>query len=384
MKKIILILAVFISLFACSDSQINLSALRAADYIASANLVSGQWVSDDPQSGSFHYMGFNTDSAGAAALPSVAVFTGLPGNTDSGDISRLEIFNLVENGGFESAITDWDNNGTGATYSRDNTDPNRVNDDAGNNSLKFSISNVTPPAMDIIRFNLSHLRDGFIVNSNYIIRLYYTLGKTDDTLVLEYNNGAPPPGSQICCTWITESETGWIDDNTVYTKFPDYKNIDTNIIAVAGNYFCIGSYNTAYAKVKEGFIDDFRIIKSDQDYYIRLEIPYSESGRPDLHTGTYKFSVYVKGEADADVSPAQNRFRSSRISLGINNKLKGFSSLEYNNASWTKLSVEEFIQINPGDTIELKISSADSTFLTNSLDIGSVLIAGPELEYISN
>ncbi len=84
-------------------------------------------------------MGFNTDSAGGADVPAVGVFTGLPGDADSGDISRLIIFNLVPNGDFEAALANWDNNGTGATFVRDSADIERVHDDVGNNSLKYTI-----------------------------------------------------------------------------------------------------------------------------------------------------------------------------------------------------------------------------------------------------
>ena len=381
LKKLILILTVLMPLISCSDSPADLSEYRGVNYITASNLASGSWTSDDPVQGAFHYMGFNTDSAGAADVPVVGVFTGLPNNADSGDISRIEIFNLVPNGDFEAVPgAEWDTVGT-ASFAQENADNNRVHDDAGNNSLYFDIAAET----DVIRYNLASLEDSFQANQNYIIRLLFTRSTTNDTAVFEYNDGANPPVSAPYTYWNPIVQTGWNADNSVYTSFPDDESLNTNITANAGARFCINSFATVVNKIQEGYIDDFRIVRSDQNYYIRLTVPYSEAGRPDLYSGTYRFSLYIKGEADADVSPAaQNRFRSSKISLGINNDITGFSASSYNNATWTKLSVDKFIQIENGDSIELKIAPADFTNLPNSLDTGSVLIASPLLYYISD
>ena len=382
MRKLIFLITAFLPLLSCSDSPVDLSEYQGKNYIESSNLASVNWISDDPVEGAYHYMGLNTDSAGASILPlGIATFTGLPGNSDTGDISRLEVFNLVPDGGFESGTAGWDNNGTGATFVQNNGDAERVHDDAGNDSLKITI----PVEADILRFNLSTLNDSFVADKNYIIRLFFTKNTTNDTIILEYNNGAGSPILSPYKTWSHKVKTGWNDDLSAYTKFPDDDNLNTNITAAAGAMFCINSFDSTFNKIHNlVYIDDFRIIRSDQEYFIRLTVPYSESGRPDLYSGIYRFSVYVKGEEDTDVTPNQNRFRSPRISLGINNEITGFSSSSYSNTAWTQLSVEKFIQISEGDSIELKLSPADFTTLPNSLDIGSVLIASPSLYYISD
>ena len=381
MRRISFSVIILLILISCSDVP-DITEYQGVNYIQYRPLdvaIGNIWTSDDPVEGAYHYMGFNTDSTGAADLPAVAVFTGLPNNADSGDISRLEIFNLVPDGGFESGTAGWDNTGTtaNATFPRENSDPLRVNDDAGNNSMEYTI----PASTDILRFNLSTLSDTFLLNKNYISRLSFTRATTDDTAVFEYNDGS---SANIYRTWKPKVEIGWSGgDTAAFTRFPDYGNLDTGITAKAGSYFCIGSFDDNYSKIQDGFIDDFRIVRSDLDYYLRLTVPYTDTGRPELYSGIYRFSVYVKGEADADVSPSQNRFRSSRISLGINNYVTGFQSSSYSSTSWTKISVEKFIQIDKGDTLELRISPSDSTALPNSMDIGSVLIAAPSLYYIS-
>ena len=381
LRKLVFLLLTLLPFLSCSDSPADLSEYQSLNYISNRNLASGNWTSDDPVQGALHYMGFNTNSAGASDPPGILVYTGLPNDADSGDISRLEIFNLIPDGGFESGTGGWDNNGTGATFIQNNTDPERIHDDAGNDSLKMTI----PTEADILRFDLSTLNDTFLAGQNYIIKLFFIRSTTNDTAIFEYNDGANEPILNPYRTWGPKVETGWGVDNSVYTEFPDYGNLDTNITAIAGARFCLNSFDSTFNKIHAlVYIDDFRIVRSDQEYYIRQTVPFSEAGRPDLYSGMYRFSVYVKGEADLDISPSQNRFRSSRISLGINNKVEGFASSSYNNTSWTKISIEQFIQIDSGDTIELKISSADSTALPNSLDIGSVLIASPSLYYISD
>jgi len=377
-KNILLIIAASAAFYACSQVP-DLSEYQGINYIANHDFTSPEWSFDDTVEGAYHYMGFNTDSAGAAAPPAVAVFTGLPNDADSGDISRLEIFNLVPDGGFETGTAGWDNNGTttNATFPQNNTDAERVLDDAGNDSLKFTL----PAGTDILRFNLSTLDDTFIVGSNYILRLYFTRAVTNDTAVFEYNDGSD---LDIISTWKPKTQTGWDDDLASYTRFPDYDSINANITAQAGYFFCIGSFDTNEYKPQNGYIDNFRIVRSDINYYLRMTVPYSESGRPDLYSGIYRFAVYVKGEADADATPAVNRFRSSRVSLVINGKIEGFSSSEFTNTGWTRLTAQKFIQIEKGGTIEIMVSPGDISGLANTLDIGSILIASPSLYYISD
>ena len=161
-------------------------------------------------------MGFNTDSAGASDPPGILVYTGLPNDADSGDISRLEIFNLVPDGGFESGTGGWDNNGTGATFVQNNADAERVHDDAGNDSLKMTI----PTEADILRFDLSTLNDTFLAGQNYIVKLFFIRSTTNDTAIFEYNDGANEPILNPYRTWGPKVETGWDDDNSVYTEFP--------------------------------------------------------------------------------------------------------------------------------------------------------------------
>ena len=68
----------------------------------------------------------------------------------------------------------------------------------------------------------------------------------------------------------------------------------------------------------------------------------------------------------------------------INGKIEGFSSSEFTNTGWTRLTAQKFIQIEKGGTIEIMVSPGDISGLANTLDIGSILIASPSLYYISD
>ncbi|MDX9801681.1 MAG: hypothetical protein RBT69_10135 [Spirochaetia bacterium] len=377
LKYILFILISAAAFYGCSEVP-DLSEYQGINYIANSNFTSPEWSFDDTVAPNlFHYMDFDT-------LPVIAVpvYTGLPNNVDSGDISRLEIFNLVPDGGFESGLAGWNTFGAPTTFTRNNTSNERVNSSIPNNN--FSIEYDLFISTDRIQFDLDTVHDGFIENNNYIVRLNFTREATNTTAVFEYNDAA----AVIYKTWKPKTLVGWSVDDTVYTEFPAYDSaeFDTNITARPNtqNYFNIGSIS--YGNDINGYIDDFRIVRSDINYYLRMTVPYSEAGRPDLYSGIYRFAVYVKGEDTADIPPAvlNNRSRSSRVSLIINGKTEGFSSSAWTNTGWTRLTVDKFIQIDAGDTIELMVSPADKSGLANTLDIGSILIASPSLYYISD
>lgn len=367
---IILIAAGFVS---CSDSPPSLSEYQGIDYILSHKFSSGSWVFDDTVQGSYHYMGFNSDETGVSAVPSISNFTGLP-SAATGDVSRLEIFNLVSNGGFETSLTNW--SASGATITTADGIPS-VHNTAGNYSLHYVFNTTPPPNPDNVQFDLGSLKDSFLADKRYIIRLNFSREYINNDTLFRFNDER---------VWDVKAKTSW---DLGYTKFPDAYSDNSEIVATSSSnsfYIIYGTHNI------EGYIDDFRIVRSDISYNLKFTVPYSEAGRPDLYSGTYRLSVYIKAEDDADVtpnSPNENRFRSSRVSLGIGRTVdtvtvKGFDSSSFTSGSWTKISVEKFLQIRDGDSIELLISPADKSGGSNTLDIGSVLVAFPELYYVSD
>jgi len=389
--QVLLLCTISLGFISCGDSAPDLSMYRGIDYIAKykfnsdISINTGSWIFNDPiaQNG-YHYMGFNSNEIGADAVPTGIDSTGLP-NSAIEDISRLEIFNLVHDGGFEfldPALSGWSPNMVGiipgAAITRESAP-----DSIGSTCLKYvfnlSDDNVKPEHIKFL-MGPSTIKDEFLTSNRYIIHLNFY--KSSISYITPFRFNAER-------NWTPQSERAW---GFGYTRFPDDSKDNSEVVAESSdNYFYI-LYDDLKHQNNEGYIDDFRIVRSDIDYYLKLTVPYSEAGRPDLPSGTYRFSVWFKAEDAADASPSTSappgRFNSSRISLGIGKTIttttvKGFESSALTSGSWRRLSVEKFIQIRNGDSLVLLISPADKSGGSTTLDIGSVLIAYPELYYIS-
>ncbi|MCL2705242.1 MAG: hypothetical protein FWE72_03435 [Spirochaetaceae bacterium] len=388
--QVLLLCALSLGFISCGDPAPDLSMYRGIDYIekykftSDISLSTASWTFNDSIApNGYHYMGFNSSETGATTVPSGINQTGLP-NDAIGDISRLEVFNLVHDGGFEfdPALTGWSPNmvGTipGAAITRE-----LAPDSIGSTCLKYVFDLFAGIEPEYIRFNMgpSTIKDRFLTGNRYIIRLNFYKYSMYSNTPFRFNTERD---------WKPQAEREW---GFGYTKFPDASLDNSEVVAESSdNYFYV-LFDDIYNSNNEGYIDDFRIVRSDIDYYLKLTVPYSEAGRPDLPSGTYRFSVWFKAEDPADASPSPTappgRFNSSRISLGIGKTLttttvKGFVASEtITSGSWSKLSVEKFIQIRDGDSLVLLISPADRSGGSTTLDIGSVLIAFPELYYIS-
>lgn len=358
----------------CDFPSADFSEYRGINYISDYPLTSSSWqlsegTVDNSVSPPFEYMKFTQSTT--------TITDGLPAN--SGTIYRLEVSNLIPNGGFETTLSNWATVNS-ATITREATDPHRVHNIAGNNSIKITL----PSPTSHINFNLDNLLDNFIKNKEYIIRNNFTKENTDSAMFFEFNNN-----SEILNKWIPLNKKGWIDWVTgehVYTEFPLDSSLNTNFSATEnGTYnFTIGSIEPIQGFNRtEGFIDDLRVIRSDIEYFLSLSVP---SGRPDIVSGKYRFSFYLLADGGNYIN-ADNRIASPKISFGFSDgKEKTLKSLnieasDYSNSKWTEVYIEKFISKN--DSIELLISSVDNTGLINTLDIGSIFIAFPQLYYVA-
>ena len=380
--QLLLLCTIFIvpGFISCTLSVPDLSEYQGIDYIENYKFHSivsgfdGNWAFDDDivAPNGYHYIGFNSNESGADVIPTGISTAGLPGNA-TGDISRLEIFNLVNDGGFENP-TGWNvgwSAGGGATISRDIATYNSAAIPP-NHSLDYSF---TGGVDNSISFNMGSAKDTFLFSKRYIIRFNFFKELSDKRTPFRFNT----------TSWWPNSGIGW---DYGYTKFPDAYADGSEVTANSpGNnqFYILYDYDNI-----KGYIDDFRVVRSDIDYYLKLTVPYSGEGRPNLFSGTYRFTVWFKEEDPGDVSPSENRFPSSRVSLGIGRTpgtatVNGFDApSQLTPGAWRRLSVERFFQITPGDSLVLLISPTDKTSGSNSIDIGSVLIAFPELFYISD
>ena len=244
---------------------------------------------------------------------------------------------------------------------------------AGNRTLHYTFSTTTA----YVKFDLDSVtvKDRFIEGERY--KILFNFYKEAVSTITPFRFNDEPP-------WEIPAKKSWDEG---YTRSDAYLD-DTEVMADSVNSFYIDYAVTN----QEGYIDDFRIVRTTGiDYYLKFRVPYSEEGRPNLYPGTYRFSVYFKAEDNNAILPhpsAPERFRSSRVSLGISKTenspgIKGFDcSVELSSGEWKKLYIDKFIQIKEGDSLYLFISPADNTG-KETIDIGSVLVAYPELYYIS-
>lgn len=351
---------------------------RGVNLVASHGF-GADWIADQTQP----YMVFEEASADAgSASPS------------GGAVYRLEIRNLMPNGDFESTTAGqqpagWTATDAGVTY--------YVSE---NKDAEFAIEGkslyLTIPKGDWrLNFDLRNastgLSDGFKEGAMYLWRFLFRSEK--EKLIAEINNNADTAG--ILITW-NQSRVGTEAD---IQTFPA-SNISYPEVSVSQGlqsyYFCIGTLSYEQTAQTAG-IDNIRITRTDLSYMIRLGLLYSEAGRLPLLSGTYRFSMYIK--ADPIVTPAYpNRFPAQAVSLGINSSTSGTlypavykptdSGADWTN--WTLVSGDFQLQIDPPASgtenepvIELFLSPSNYVNGFWGKDIGSILIADPYLEFVS-
>ena len=145
-----------------------------------------------------------------------------------------------------------------------------------------------------------------------------------------------------------------------------------------------------------GYMDNLRMVRTDIDNKIILPVPYRAEGRPDLESGTYKFSVYIK---HVETLPL-NEFHAQSVSLGMAATDGGLHLVEnhaiYHSddpgadwSNWTEITVESFLQIDtppedPEDPAVYLTITPTNIQLAQTKDVGSILVASPQLRYSKN
>ncbi|MCL2293958.1 MAG: hypothetical protein FWC36_03735 [Spirochaetes bacterium] len=378
----------------CAINVPDLSEFHGINFIEnhrfSSNLILGpnlnKWVfactndTEAPNASGHYYMGFNSNMDGTSYTPAdlddllaFGIAPGLPQTTlERGDIARLEIFNLVEDGKFHSGIAGWEaRTSTGAIGGANISHVLAPVFPSAARGLRYEFTSASPYR---VNFNLNTVRDTFLLGQEYIIRLNFYRQVPNSLTHFQFREELP--------RWDTTSAQDW---NAGYTRFPDENAPSSRAVARGFDDF----FSIIYSHLNiEGYIDNFRVVRSSNiNYYLKLTIPYSAPGRPNLTSGRYRFTVYFKKDPTAD-DLTIDRFHSSRVSLGIGRTqstatIRSFDASQLSATAWTPLHVEQFFQIRSGDSLVLLISPTDVTGGVNTLDIGSVLIAFPELRYMS-
>jgi hypothetical protein len=349
---------------------------------AQRQLATTEWHIDYGQTPAYSdYVQINSVTATAAGTTA-----GLPTGYDD-DIHRLSITNLIPNGDFESALSaDWST--VGGAIAAIATAPAQTNTLGetlySGNVLDFTI---TDPSADRIELNLNAAAPtSFVSTGFYLIRFDFSdSGAGDKYFQLQgFENGS----------WVTPVVT----PNTIYSVPNDYSGIDTYFQGNSANIFTIGT-TTGQGGGMDGYMDNLRMLRTDIENRIVLEVPWSAGGtRPDLVSGFYRFSLYIKNIPPAELPP--NEFQSKSVTLGISNTPGGLNSI-YNQAvhqsndaganwdEWTQISVDSFLQVDkpatdPNDPVIFLCITPTNVQSAPFKDVGSILIAAPGLRYSSD
>ena len=339
------------------------------------------WTTTVSSSALPKYMTYEQVTAAAAGT------SGLP--DESALIYRLENDNLVPDGDFESGTTGalpragW--TASGGTCAIENGTHNLTG-----NALSYDLLNT-----EWVDYDLDQLSDGAVPGSIYTFR--YSLQCTSGTYYFEIENNILASNQAQYSPFVPASGV-----NQLLRVPDDFNEHDTTefLIDTTGSKNFRINLNTD-GQVQAGYIDDFRIIKTDRDQKLVIDIPYEDADRVDgleLISGTYRFSIWVK--ADPEAAARNNSFASNAVSLQIesisedvsayNSGPTAFQAADYSSfSSWTEIYIDYALQIDsPEDTstavIRLSVSPTDTTGGPITADSGAVLISTPSLMFSSN
>jgi hypothetical protein len=348
----------------CDQDPTILTEYEGVNLIANKGFDSGDWVPDQGST----YMNFE-EVAGVA----------LPADVADSAVYRLEIRNLVEDGDFEQStvglapVAAWSTSGITPDPADDEPviEVAEISDFDGK-CLDFDV----PSPNKAVEFDLGSILDGYQQSKSYILRFDF---KPDSEALYFYY--FPTYDSD---DYFTDLHTADAKEITVY-DFPADFEITTS------EFTSTGSADAFYITEapQSGYIDNFRIVRTDIPLRIRITLPWADTGRPDelpLVSGWYEFSLWVR----SDTVAADNRFESHDVTIGVENDIAVFpdrgTPLDMN--GWARISMVAFVQIDaPEDpsehVLELSVSSTDLKY-ANSRDVGSLLIAAPALELFSS
>ena len=303
--------------------------------------------------------------------------TGLP---SSADISGLTIPNLAANGDFENGTTGWTNGG----FTSIAIDGGAID----GNTLDYAVND----AGAMITYNLLTLTDFDATSSYRFLFSYQMKSGYGAYLFFEVNDGA----SEISDLWKPEPAT-----TTLSYEFPYDAPGDSSVVSQLDGspFFAIGSVlGSPDVSTQAGYLDNFRVIRTHVaptlitdattvlDKSVYFDVPLVETGRLPLVSGTYRFSVWIRREESAFLTPlTQNSFQSNGISLRMANLGDGSSHTAFIPAdsswsSWQKVSVTGSLEIDSSTDPALRLSIMPTLGIDQ--DCGTMLVAVPELMLI--
>jgi hypothetical protein len=169
-------------------------------------------------------------------------------------------------------------------------------------------------------------------------------------------------------------------------------------------YLHINPINAFQAQISVVNIDDFQVVRTDQTYAIRYEVPLTTGAGLNLvQGGTYTLSVWIRQDPTAawgNAARSLNRFPASKISLAVSDSV-GTASQYWSTgrigpisttaaSAWTKVSASFTGMFNNSTTyayaaptqkmLQLCITALDTTNDSSQFP-GSILVTSPSLVF---
>ncbi len=381
MRRLLLLSILSISLLISCLSGNYFEELEQSQILTSPDLSFSSWNVEYDVTTSFDYL--VAVDIGSTSYTT----TGLDDTTST--VFRLELVNLMNDGGFESGTATGnsiDGGGTGGVPTGA-IEAGVVPNDIAGNVYHFDI----PDPEDRIDFNLNSYLSGFSSDGNYVLR--FGLKSLSSNIAFEQWPGEAGDQELWSLTISTFSSLYLVPE-----AFTDY--VDSSFTYNStGTYFTIGK-TAAQSPIQEGYIDNLRVGRTDTGAALAFRVPFNDltGSRPDLLSGYYRFSIKVLN--DPEISPnanGLNRMASENVTLSVKSLQNELNNKSYYETfepesssgwtSWTKVYLETgSIQIdNSGNILEpvllISVVPTNTQCGCHGFDVGSVLISEPYLEY---
>ena len=256
-------------------------------------------------------------------------FSPISGETgpNGGEVYRLEIKNLLQNGDFSNGTTTapWKyyNREVPGTPPATATAPElTVTNYSGNNQADFNLQYQPSSTRDdqlLIRPSTDLVNgSSYIPGKEYFFLLNYQDSGTDKYSLYFFQNWDTSSVNNLNTSksYLTENRYTFPSDSIPVVDPLDPSNITINRFTASITGFSNDFLGFA-SKSQVGTFDDFRIVRSpegDFDLRLRLKMDVDHRSDLDLISGYYRFSVWVK---QADLSGSRNTYHSDRVEVGI-------------------------------------------------------------------
>lgn len=373
-KRSTLLTAVVLVLSACPSGTDYFADFRNVNF--TDQTAFSDWVVDYGAAGtqSFNYITL-TDAgqiAGSAAPE---------GLTSTASVYSLEIPNLLPNGDFADPLGGgiWSTN-TGTFGISTST--------LYGQGLTYNIISIEYIALD-----LTTLSDS-LSGSEY--HLSMSVGSENASYLFEHSDLS----SDLKRKWEIGPQGSGAEN---WWQFPDSQNWGYLVIdSIANQYFTIGSAISDPGISQDGILDNVNIARDiDAKYQLILSRKPKDDPAPELVTGKYRASVWIKQDPSVDDATAgKNRYHAAAFTLGVSDISGGpFNGVSHTTVSfraidswadWTRISVEFELQLPQlGQDAVPENENAILLFMIpgdrfGTPKAGSLLVAQPELEFISN